>query len=125
MAQHESEQAEPRPAEPDQTGPQQAEPQQVEEAVAAGVAQRPEGTESGRFGTPGRPLRRNSFLVGFTGALGVLLAYAVYLGVRNAAGILVLVVIALFLAVGLHPVVVRLRSWGCSAPVCWRSYRRS
>ncbi|RGC66508.1 pheromone autoinducer 2 transporter [Micromonospora sp. MW-13] len=69
-------------------------------------------TGSGRFGPPGRPLRRNSFLVGFTGALGVLLAYAVFLGIRNAAGILVLVVIALFLAVGLNPAVVRLRSWG-------------
>ncbi|MEU7935005.1 AI-2E family transporter [Micromonospora echinofusca] len=67
---------------------------------------------SSRFGTPGRPLKRSSFLVGFTGAAGVLLAYALYLGLRNAAGILVLVVIALFLAVGLHPAVVRLRSWG-------------
>jgi predicted PurR-regulated permease PerM len=67
---------------------------------------------SGRFGVPGRPLRRSSFLFGFTGALGVLLAYAVFLGVRNSAGILVLVVIALFLAVGLHPAVVRLRRWG-------------
>ncbi|WP_088979355.1 AI-2E family transporter [Micromonospora coxensis] len=67
---------------------------------------------SGRFGRPGRPLRRSSFLVGFTGALGVLLAYTVWLGVRNAGGILVLVVIALFLAVGLNPAVGRLRSWG-------------
>ncbi|WP_229403102.1 AI-2E family transporter [Micromonospora okii] len=74
---------------------------------------RPDDAGSGgRFGEPGRPLRRSSFLVGFTGALGVLLAYAVFLGVRNAAGILVLVVIALFLAVGLNPAVVRLRSWG-------------
>ncbi|SCL39273.1 Predicted PurR-regulated permease PerM [Micromonospora rhizosphaerae] len=81
-------------------------------------AERTEPTEfevsepSGRFGIPGRPLRRSSFLVGFTGALGVFLAYAVFLGLRNAAGILVLVVIALFLAVGLHPAVVRLRGWG-------------
>ncbi len=67
---------------------------------------------SGRFGVPGRPLQRSAFLVGFTGALGVLLAYALFLGIRNAAGILVLVVIALFLAVGLHPAVVRLRKWG-------------
>ncbi|WP_282346771.1 AI-2E family transporter [Micromonospora sp. WMMD714] len=67
---------------------------------------------SGRFGRPGRPLRRSSFLVGFTGALGVLLAYTVFLGIRNAGGILVLVVIALFLAVGLNPAVVRLRRWG-------------
>ncbi|PMR58320.1 AI-2E family transporter [Verrucosispora sp. ts21] len=70
------------------------------------------GGDAGRFGIPGRPLRRNSFLVGFTGALGVLSAYVVYLGLRNAAGILVLVVIALFLAVGLHPAVVRLCAAG-------------
>ncbi|QDY11900.1 AI-2E family transporter [Micromonospora sp. HM134] len=70
------------------------------------------GSGSGRFGRPGRPLRRSSFLVGFTGALGVLLAYTVFLGIRNAGGILVLVVIALFLAVGLNPAVVRLRRWG-------------
>jgi predicted PurR-regulated permease PerM len=67
---------------------------------------------SGRFGVPGKPLRRSPFLLGFTGALGVFLAYAVFLGIRNSAGILVLVVIALFLAVGLHPAVVRLRGWG-------------
>ena len=86
-------------------------------SVAAAPVDESDATEfepSGRFGTPGRPLRRSSFLVGFTGALGVLLAYAVFLGLRNAAGILVLVVIALFLAVGLHPAVVRLRGWGLS-----------
>ncbi|RKN53816.1 AI-2E family transporter [Micromonospora costi] len=57
-------------------------------------------------------MRRNSFLVGFTGGLGVLAAYALYQGIRNAAGILVLVLIALFLAVGLYPAVARLRRWG-------------
>ncbi|MEH0823608.1 MULTISPECIES: AI-2E family transporter [unclassified Micromonospora] len=71
----------------------------------------PVATASGRFGQPGRPLRRSSFLVGFTGTLGVLLAYTLYLGIRNAGGILVLVVIALFLAIGLRPAVVRLRAW--------------
>ncbi|WP_374558979.1 AI-2E family transporter [Micromonospora sp. RHAY321] len=71
----------------------------------------PPAVPSGKFGTPGRPLRRNSFLIGFTGAVGVLLAYTLYLGVRNAGGILVLVAIALFLAVGLNPAVVRLRGW--------------
>ncbi|MFC3501022.1 AI-2E family transporter [Micromonospora krabiensis] len=72
----------------------------------------PPGAGTGRFGPPGRPLRRNSFLLGFTGALGVLSAYTLYLGVRNAAGILVLVLIALFLAIGLNPAVARLRKWG-------------
>ncbi|MBF9131029.1 AI-2E family transporter [Plantactinospora sp. S1510] len=67
---------------------------------------------AGQFGQPGRPLRLNPFLVGLTGGLGVLLAYALFLAVRNAGSVLVLVFIALFLAIGLHPAVVRLRSWG-------------
>jgi predicted PurR-regulated permease PerM len=66
-----------------------------------------------RFGRPGPPMnRRNPFLIGFLGGLGVLLAYGVFVGLRNAASILVLMFIALFLAVGLNPAVVRLRSWG-------------
>ncbi|ASW56419.1 AI-2E family transporter [Plantactinospora sp. KBS50] len=68
--------------------------------------------DPGRFGRPGRPLRRSPFLVGFTFGLGVLLAYAGFLALRNAASLLVLVFIALFLAIGLHPAVARLRSWG-------------
>ncbi|MEV5767904.1 AI-2E family transporter [Micromonospora sp. NPDC052213] len=109
-----------RAAEPKGTaepGWERATEQERAGAVPGGAASAPDGDEpsavgTGRFGRPGRPLRRSSFLVGFTGAAGVLLAYALYLGLRNAAGILVLVVIALFLAVGLHPAVVRLRSWG-------------
>ncbi|RKN42007.1 AI-2E family transporter [Micromonospora endolithica] len=89
-----------------------ADPDGVRPAGDSGADGDPPGEGSGRFGLPGRPLRRNSFLVGFTGGLGVLLAYAVFLGLRNAAGILVLVVIALFLAVGLYPAVVRLRMLG-------------
>jgi predicted PurR-regulated permease PerM len=65
------------------------------------------------FGAPGPPLnRRNPFLIGFLGGLGVLLAYAVFLGLRNAASILVLIFIALFLAIGLNPAVQKLRDWG-------------
>jgi predicted PurR-regulated permease PerM len=68
---------------------------------------------SGRFGRPGPPLnKRNPFLIGFVGGLGVLVAYSVFLGIRNAASILILIFIALFLAVGLNPAVVRLRTWG-------------
>ena len=66
-----------------------------------------------RFGRPGPPMnRRNPFLVGFLGGLGLLLAYGVFLGLRNAASILVLIFVALFLAIGLNPAVSRLRSWG-------------
>lgn len=67
----------------------------------------------GRFGRPGPPLdRRNPFMLGLVGGLGLILAYAFFLGLRNAASILVLIFIALFLAIGLHPAVVRLRKWG-------------
>ena len=68
---------------------------------------------AGRFGRPGPPLdQRNPFMIGLLGGLGVILAYAIFLGLRNAASILVLIFIALFLAIGLNPAVVRLRSWG-------------
>jgi len=67
----------------------------------------------GRFGRPGRPLnRRSPFMVGFVGGLGVLLAYASFLGLRNAASILVLIFIALFLAIGLNPAVTQVQRWG-------------
>ncbi len=68
---------------------------------------------SGRFGTLGTPLNgKNPFMVGLLGGLGLILAYAIFLGVRNAASILLLIFIALFLAIGLNPAVVRLRRWG-------------
>jgi predicted PurR-regulated permease PerM len=67
---------------------------------------------TGRFGPLGRPLGRNAFVTGFVFGLGVLLAYTAYIAVKNAAGVLLLIFIALFLAVGLNPAVVRLRKWG-------------
>jgi len=66
----------------------------------------------GKFGPLGRPLGRNAFVTGFVFGLGALLAYTAYIAVRNAAGVLLLIFIALFLAVGLNPAVVRLRKWG-------------
>jgi predicted PurR-regulated permease PerM len=72
---------------------------------AAGVRAEP-------YGSPGRPLSRNPFVVGFTAGLGLLLAYSAFLAVRNALSILILIFIALFLAIGLHPAVVRLQRWG-------------
>jgi predicted PurR-regulated permease PerM len=67
----------------------------------------------GRFGRPGPPIdRRNPFMIGLLGGLGVILAYAVFLGVRNAASILVLIFIAAFLAIGLNPAVSWLRGRG-------------
>jgi predicted PurR-regulated permease PerM len=65
-----------------------------------------------RFGRPGRPFGRSSFITGFTFGLGALLAYTAYLAIQNAAGILLLIFIALFLAIGLNPAVVRLTRLG-------------
>ena len=67
----------------------------------------------GRFGSPGPPIdRRNPFMIGLLGGLGVILAYAIFLGLRNAASILVLIFIAMFLAIGLNPAVSWLRRRG-------------
>ncbi|MEV0900955.1 AI-2E family transporter [Actinoplanes sp. NPDC049802] len=73
----------------------------------------PPPIEDKPFGTPGPPLsRRNPVLLGFLFGLGAIMAYTLFLGVRNAASILVLIFIALFLAIGLNPAVSRLRRWG-------------
>ena len=72
-----------------------------------------EDSREGRFGKPGAPLnRKNPFMIGLMGGLGVIVAYAIFLGVRNAASILILIFIALFLAIGLNPAVAKLRGWG-------------
>lgn len=66
-----------------------------------------------RFGTPGPPMdRRNPFLIGFLGAIGALLAYAAFNGIRGAGSILVLIFVAMFLAIGLNPAVTRIQKWG-------------
>jgi predicted PurR-regulated permease PerM len=68
--------------------------------------------ESNPLGTLGRPLRRSPFLLGFTFALGAILAWVVYNAVVTVGSVLVLIVIAAFLAIGLHPTVSRLERWG-------------
>ncbi|GAA4508851.1 hypothetical protein GCM10023191_069150 [Actinoallomurus oryzae] len=56
------------------------------------------------FGRPGRPLTRNHpFVFGFYGALGVLAAYILVQALTNARSVIILIVVALFLAVGLNP----------------------
>jgi predicted PurR-regulated permease PerM len=104
---------EPTPAEPTPAEPTPAEPTLAE--LADSEVESPDGVvdDRPRFGRPGPPMnRRNPFLIGFFGGLGLLLAYAVFLGLRNAASILVLIFVALFLAIGLNPAVVKLRQWG-------------
>jgi predicted PurR-regulated permease PerM len=94
-------------------------PEETTTGPATGVDDAPpvdaaeEDHREGRFGRPGPPLnRRNPFMFGLLLGLGLIVSYAIFLGVRNAASILVLIFIALFLAIGLNPAVVRLRAWG-------------
>jgi predicted PurR-regulated permease PerM len=62
--------------------------------------------ETGGLGTPGRPVnRRSPFMVGMTGALGVALAYGLVELVIRARSVLIIIGLALFIAVGLDPVV--------------------
>jgi predicted PurR-regulated permease PerM len=65
---------------------------------------RPDGSH--HFGTPGPALGRNSaFYRGLWGAVGVLLAIAAALALREISSVLLLVLISIFLAVGLNPIV--------------------
>lgn len=113
--------AQPLQAEEVAPGPEEVAPGPVSDTIPATEpdpspdAERdapPSSPYSGRFGEPGRPLSRSPLVVGFTGGLGLLLAYSAYVAVQNVLSILVLVFIAMFLAVGLNPAVVRLRRWG-------------
>ncbi len=70
------------------------------------------------LGPPGRPAdRHTAFFIGLTGTIGALVALcAGYLVVR-AAEVLVLVLIAFFIAVGLHPAVTWLGRRGLPRPL--------
>ena len=58
------------------------------------------------FGRLGRPMRRDSpFMLGFLGALGVFLAWFLTQALVQARSVIILIVVSLFLAVGLNPVV--------------------
>ncbi|MGZ4637652.1 MAG: AI-2E family transporter [Actinomycetes bacterium] len=80
-----------------------------EDAEAAredAVAAREREADEEQFGRLGRPIRRDSpFVRGFLGALGVLLAIGIVHAIAQARSVLVLIVVSLFLAVGLNPVV--------------------
>ena len=65
------------------------------------------------LGRPGRPMnRRSPFRIGFAGALGAGFAYLLYQAVVSARSVLVLVIVAAFLAIGLNPIVSRLERAG-------------
>jgi predicted PurR-regulated permease PerM len=77
----------------------------AEAAEAAEIGSRSDGQDPA-FGTLGRPIRRDSpFMLGFLGALGVFAAYFLVQSVVQARSVIILIVVALFLAIGLSPVV--------------------
>ncbi|MEP6760070.1 MAG: AI-2E family transporter [Sporichthyaceae bacterium] len=58
------------------------------------------------FGQLGRPMRRDSPIrLGFLGALGVFLAWFLIQAIIQARSVIILIVVSLFLAVGLNPIV--------------------
>ena len=65
---------------------------------------------------PAAPPRRSPFLVGLLGAAGVAVTYAGVRFVYGARAVLTLIGIAVFLAVGLDPVVRWLQGTTCSYP---------
>lgn len=67
------------------------------------------------YGEPGRPIAHTSPLrIGFTAALGVALAYALVQAVVAVRSVLVLLLVAAFLAIGLNPLVEALLRRGMS-----------
>ncbi|HET6909955.1 MAG TPA: AI-2E family transporter [Mycobacteriales bacterium] len=85
----------------------------VRRAAAGASSERP-------FGLPGRPLsRRSPFVIGLTGALGVAVAVLIAEAVLKAWHVIILIVIAMFVAIGLDPVVAWLtqRGWRRSLAV--------
>lgn len=65
------------------------------------------------FGRPGQPLgRAHPFVFGFTAALGVITAWMLVKAATNAKSVIVMIIVAMFLAVGLNPAVEQLRRFG-------------
>ncbi len=70
------------------------------------------GRSPSRFGRPGAPLQRSPFFSAFTAGLGLALAYVLFISVTHVWSVLLLVAVSAFIAVGLHPAVVRLQRMG-------------
>ncbi|CAM3945074.1 AI-2E family transporter [Nocardiopsis gilva] len=69
------------------------------------------------------PGRLNFFMLGFTGALGVFAAWLLFQALVGARDIVIYILVALFIAVGLNPIVESLRKrriprWGAILIIC-------
>ncbi|GAA3665574.1 AI-2E family transporter [Nocardioides ginsengisoli] len=70
------------------------------------------------YGEPGKPFdRRSPFFYGFVGGLGALTAFAVFNALLGISSVLMLVVVAFFLAAGLNPAVEFLERRGLRRPL--------
>lgn len=75
-------------------------------AVRAEAEQAHREADEESFGRLGRPMQRDSPIrIGFLGALGVFLAWFLIQAIVQARSVIILIVVSLFLAVGLNPVV--------------------
>jgi predicted PurR-regulated permease PerM len=99
-------QEEDRPQEPE--APEKA--REKAQGKAQGKAQDEAGP--GSYGLPGKPLARGPFLFGLVGGLGVLTAIALAQMIVASLSTIILIVVAMFLAVGLNPAVEALHRRG-------------
>lgn len=73
--------------------------------LPAGTNQEHEGSDA-TLGSLGRPFdHRSPFLVGMNAAFGVAVAFVIVKGIANITAVIVIIGLALFLAVGLNPVI--------------------
>jgi predicted PurR-regulated permease PerM len=91
------------------------------EDTPAGVLVLPPSVERERsssdesLGVPGRPFdRRSPFFIGFSGAFGVAIAYVIARAVGDVSGVLLIIGVALFIAIGLNPIIIFLTDRGLS-----------
>jgi predicted PurR-regulated permease PerM len=107
--------AEPAPAPQSQTETET--PGETETPAPAPVATSSPEDEASQFGAPGRPINRgHPFYVGFVGALGVFIAWGLVGLLGRLSGVITLLVVSLFLALGLEPVVGWLQRRGAPRP---------
>nr|WP_237108311.1 AI-2E family transporter [Nonomuraea sp. MG754425] len=106
--------SEPREDRPAGEATEETAEQPVEQSVGE-PARRPvreHGDGLTSYGLPGKPLARGPFLFGLVGGLGVLTAIALAQMIVASLSTIILVVVAMFLAVGLNPAVEALQRRG-------------
>ncbi|MEV0645656.1 AI-2E family transporter [Phytomonospora sp. NPDC050363] len=79
------------------------------EAAHAGGSDKAETNPINPYGMPGRRFRQTPFSYGLFGGLGLIVAYMLYIGLQQAWGVLLSIIIAGFLAIGINPMVVRVQ----------------